>query len=96
MGQLGAFTIIFTSSASTCLLIASAILTAVQSQATGTVNLYGGGVDGRYGEWGVGVSAGYGNGLLALTWTAFGLSCASSGVWVLAGMASAVFRGVSE
>ena len=57
------------------------------------VNLYGGGVDGAYGEgpW-VGVSAGHGNGLLALTWTAFALGCASSGVWVIAGAASAAFR----
>jgi hypothetical protein len=88
-GQLGTFTIIFTSSASTCLLISSAIVTAVQSQATETINLYGMG-DGVGG--GIGVMGGYGSGLLVLSWTAFGLSTLSSGMWVLAGMASAVLR----
>ena len=81
---------LFTSSASTCLLISSAILTAVQSQSTGTVNLYGTG-DGAGN--GVGVMGGYGSGLLALSWSAFGLSAVSSFVWAFAGMASAAFRG---
>ena len=40
----------------------------------------------------IGVSASFGGGILALTWSAFGLSCASSVVWSLAGIASAIFR----
>ena len=70
-------------------MIASAIVTAVQSQATGLINEYG--MGGGLGQ-GVGVMGSYRSGLLVLTWAAFGLSCASSGVWVLAGMASTVFR----
>lgn len=58
-------------------------MTAVQSQAAGLINDNGNTI---------GVSAFFGSGLLALTWSAFGLSCASSLVWFLAGIASAMFR----
>jgi hypothetical protein len=46
----------------------------VQSQATGTVNLYG--TRDRAGNR-IGVMGGYGSGLLALSWSAFGLSKAA-------------------
>lgn len=61
----------------------------MQSQATETINFYGNGMGSGDGA---GVTGGYGSGLLVLSWTAFGLSTLSSGVWVLAGIASAAFR----
>ena len=90
-GALGAFTVIFTSSASTCLLISSAILTSVQSQATVKINEYGNGLENGLGN-GMGVMAGYSSGLLVLSWLAFGLSSLSTVAWGLAGSASAAFR----
>ena len=63
----------------------------MQNQATQTVNLYGQGVGGGAGE-GLGISAGHGKGLITMAWTAFALSSVSSGVWLLAGMVSWLFR----
>jgi hypothetical protein len=90
-GSLGVFTVTFTSSASTCLLISSAILTSVQSQATECINEYGNGLVNGLGN-GTGVMAGYSSGLLALSWVAFGLSTLSSGAWALSSIASAVLE----
>jgi hypothetical protein len=88
--SLGVYIMPFTSAASTCLLISSAILTAVQSQATGVLNLYG---TGNGAANAVGVMGGYGHGLLALTWSAFALSSVSSFCWGFAGTVSAALRG---
>jgi hypothetical protein len=88
-GQFSSFNSLFTSSASTCLLIACAILTAMQAQGAGIINVYGTG-DGF--SRNMGVKADCGNGLLSLAWAAFGLSFFSTGIWIVAGFVSAAYR----
>jgi len=83
VGFLGSFNILFTSSASTCLLISSAIVTAVQSQATAVINDNGSAI---------GVSASFEGKFVALTWSAFAINTASSIVWSCAGIASSAYR----
>ncbi|PMD27912.1 hypothetical protein NA56DRAFT_684349 [Hyaloscypha hepaticicola] len=84
IGALGGFAVLFTSSASTCLLISSAIITAVQSQSTALINDQGASI---------GLQAGYNSKFLALTWSAFAVNAASSVVWSCAGIVSAAWRG---
>jgi hypothetical protein len=87
VGELGTAICTLTSLVSTFLLISSAIITAVQSQATKTINLFGQGLEN--GAWlGEGIVGGYGKGLLVLSWTAFGLNILSSLVWSLEGKLS--------
>lgn len=71
-------------SASTCLLISSAIITAVQSQSAALINDQGASI---------GLQAGYNSKFLALTWSAFAVNAASSVVWSCAGIVSAAWRG---
>ncbi|KAN0119476.1 hypothetical protein V8E51_001684 [Hyaloscypha variabilis] len=83
-GVLGSFAVLFVSSASTSLLIASAITTAVQSQAVALINDEGGAI---------GLQAGYNNRFLALTWSAFAVNSLSGLVWGVAGFCSGLVRG---
>jgi hypothetical protein len=71
-------------SASTSLLIASAIVSVVQSQAVALINDQGANI---------GLSAGYNGRFLALTWSAFAINCVSSVVWSLSGFCSGLVRG---
>ncbi|PMD60826.1 uncharacterized protein K444DRAFT_662830 [Hyaloscypha bicolor E] len=84
VGVLGSFAVLFTSSASTSLLIASAIVSVVQSQAVALINDQGANI---------GLSAGYNGRFLALTWSAFAINCVSSVVWSLSGFCSGLVRG---
>ncbi|KAE9380049.1 hypothetical protein N431DRAFT_324976 [Stipitochalara longipes BDJ] len=83
-GVLGSFAVLFTSSASTCLLISSAIVNAVQSQAVALINDQGNAI---------GLQAGYNSRFLALTWSAFAINSLSSLVWGLSGFCSGLVRG---
>jgi hypothetical protein len=86
-GEIGTLIANFSAFASTFLLISSAIITGVQSQATKTINLYGQGLDNGIGL-GEGIIGGYRKGLLVLSWMAFVLNILSDGAWRLRGSLS--------